>query len=76
MDDIDFVSRFFAPRSGILEDPVTGLAHTTPTPYWSEKLGKKELSAIQLSARKGFLQCKDLGERIEINGKAKIFLEA
>jgi PhzF family phenazine biosynthesis protein len=71
----DFVSRFFAPQSGITEDPVTGSAHTTLTPYWSGKLGKKNLSALQLSARKGYLQCKDLGERIEISGVAKTFLK-
>jgi predicted PhzF superfamily epimerase YddE/YHI9 len=70
---VDFVSRFFAPQSGIPEDPVTGSAHTTLTPYWSKKLKKKNLSALQLSERKGYLQCKDLGERIEISGKAKTF---
>jgi PhzF family phenazine biosynthesis protein len=69
----DFVSRFFAPQSGIPEDPVTGSAHTTLTPYWSAKLGKKRLTALQLSARKGYLQCEDKGERIEISGKAKTF---
>jgi PhzF family phenazine biosynthesis protein len=72
--DVDFVSRFFAPQSGINEDPVTGSAHTTLTPYWSRKLNKKELSAIQLSERKGYLQCKDLGERTEISGQAKLYL--
>ena len=72
--EVDFVSRFFAPQSGIAEDPVTGSAHTTLTPYWSEKLGKKELSALQLSARKGYLKCTNLGTRVEISGKAKTFL--
>jgi PhzF family phenazine biosynthesis protein len=71
----DFVSRFFAPQSGINEDPVTGSAHTTLTPYWSKILGKKELTALQLSARKGHLKCKDLGERIEISGHAKTYLK-
>ncbi|HET6225272.1 MAG TPA: PhzF family phenazine biosynthesis protein [Bacteroidia bacterium] len=70
----DFVSRFFAPQSGIDEDPVTGSAHTTLTPYWAERLGKKELSAIQLSARKGHLTCKFLNDRVEISGKAKTYL--
>jgi PhzF family phenazine biosynthesis protein len=70
----DFVSRFFAPQSGIPEDPVTGSAHTTLTPYWSKKLGKGEMTALQLSARKGFLKCKNLGERIEISGTAKTFM--
>jgi predicted PhzF superfamily epimerase YddE/YHI9 len=72
-EGVDFVSRFFAPQSGIPEDPVTGSAHTTLTPYWSAKLGKKRLTALQLSARKGYLQCEDKGERIEISGKAKTF---
>lgn len=71
----DFVSRFFAPQSGIDEDPVTGSAHTTLTPYWSGVLNKKELNAVQLSVRKGYLKCVDLGKRIEISGKAKIYLK-
>ena len=70
----DFVSRFFAPQSGIDEDPVTGSAHTTLTPYWADRLGKMELSAIQLSARKGNLSCKSLNDRVEISGKAKTYL--
>jgi PhzF family phenazine biosynthesis protein len=70
----DFVSRFFAPQSGINEDPVTGSAHTTLTPYWSKKLGKNEMTAQQLSPRKGFLKCKNLGERILISGTAKTFM--
>ena len=73
-DQVDFVSRFFAPQSGINEDPVTGSAHTTLTPYWSEKLGKVELSAIQLSQRKGYLHCKNLGSRVHISGHAKTYL--
>jgi PhzF family phenazine biosynthesis protein len=73
-DAVDFVSRFFGPQSGVPEDPVTGSAHTTLTPYWSNRLGKKDLTAQQLSARKGFLQCKDAGNRIEISGRAKTFL--
>lgn len=72
-DSVDFVSRFFAPQSGIPEDPVTGSAHTTLTPYWSEKLGKKEMNALQLSPRKGFLRCNNLGARIQISGVAKTF---
>jgi PhzF family phenazine biosynthesis protein len=74
-ESVDFVSRFFAPQSGIAEDPVTGSAHTTLTPYWSVKLGKTELSAIQLSERKGYLQCKLMGERVEISGQARLYLE-
>lgn len=70
----DFVSRFFAPQSGIDEDPVTGSAHTTLTPFWADRLGKNELSAIQLSARKGHLNCKFLKDRVEISGQAKTYL--
>jgi PhzF family phenazine biosynthesis protein len=69
-NESDFVSRFFGPAVGINEDPVTGSAHTNLIPYWSARLGKKEMTAIQLSERRGHLQCKDLGERVEIGGKA------
>lgn len=72
---VDFVSRFFAPQSGIDEDSVTGSAHTTLTPYWSGVLNKKELSAVQLSARKGYLRCINSGERVEISGKAITYLK-
>jgi PhzF family phenazine biosynthesis protein len=71
----DFVSRFFGPQSGVPEDPVAGSAHTTLTPYWSKRLNKKTLTAQQLSARKGYLQCTDNGARIGISGLAKTFLE-
>jgi PhzF family phenazine biosynthesis protein len=73
-DKVDFVSRFFAPQSGINEDPVTGSAHTTLTPYWSGETGKTEMTAMQLSRRKGYLQCRYLGERVEISGKAQLYL--
>lgn len=73
-DKVDFVSRFFAPQSGINEDPVTGSAHTTLTPFWSKQLGKTELTAIQLSERKGYLQCAFLGDRVKISGKAILYL--
>ena len=72
--DVDFVSRFFAPGSGIDEDPVTGSAHTTLTPYWSQKLNKKKLHAQQLSKRGGDLLCEFLGERVKITGKAVTYL--
>lgn len=72
--DVDFVSRFFGPQSGINEDPVTGSAHTTLTPYWANRLNKKGLTAIQLSDRKGYLHCKDLNDRVEISGQAKLYL--
>jgi len=72
---VDFVSRFFGPQSGVPEDPVTGSAHTTLTPYWSSVLGKDKLTAIQLSKRKGHLTCKNLGSRVEISGQAKLYLQ-
>jgi len=74
-ESVDFVSRFFAPQSGINEDPVTGSAHTTLTPYWAGQLGKIELSAVQLSERKGFLQCRMLNDRVEISGQCKLYLK-
>lgn len=72
--DVDFVSRFFAPRAGINEDPVTGSSHTSLTPYWAGVLGKKKLMARQLSERGGELVCEDLGERVKISGKAVTYL--
>jgi len=73
-NDVDFVSRFFAPQAGITEDPVTGSAHTSLTPYWSRVLGKKKLTALQLSSRGGELVCEDKGERIEISGHAVTYM--
>jgi PhzF family phenazine biosynthesis protein len=73
-NDVDFVSRFFAPQCGIDEDPVTGSAHTTLTPYWSKVLNKEVLTAMQLSRRTGKLICKNLGGRTEISGLAKTYL--
>lgn len=72
--EFDFVSRGFFPQSGINEDPATGSAHTSLTPYWSKKLNKKELSACQLSARKGYFNCVDLGDRTQISGKCIDYL--
>jgi PhzF family phenazine biosynthesis protein len=73
-DEADFVSRCFFPQSGINEDPVTGSAHTMMTPYWARVLGKNKLSAIQLSARRGKLQCMLSGERVFMTGNAVIYL--
>ncbi|MCB0490598.1 MAG: PhzF family phenazine biosynthesis protein, partial [Cyclobacteriaceae bacterium] len=73
-DEVDFVSRFFGPQVGIDEDPVTGSAHTTLIPYWAERLNKQELKAVQLSTRRGYLQCRHLGDRVEISGKGKLYL--
>lgn len=72
--DCDFVSRFFAPNVGVNEDPVTGSTHTSLVPFWSARLGKKELKARQLSKRGGSLYCRDGGERIFIAGKASLYL--
>ncbi len=73
--ECDFVSRFFAPGAGIPEDPVTGSAHCTLIPYWSQKLGKSRLHAFQVSARGGELFCEDLGNRVKISGRAVKYLE-
>jgi PhzF family phenazine biosynthesis protein len=73
-NDVDFVSRFFGPQSGINEDPVTGSAHTTLTPYWAEQLGKSTMKAVQLSARKGYLQCRLNGARVEISGQCRLYM--
>lgn len=69
-EDADFVSRFFAPKVGVPEDPVTGSAHCSLIPYWSAVLGKTELLARQLSRRGGELHCRLMGERVGIAGKA------
>ena len=70
----DFVSRFFAPGAGIDEDPVTGSSHCTLIPFWSQRLGKRHMSAAQLSQRGGVLYCADEGERVKIGGKAVLYL--
>lgn len=71
----DFVSRFFAPRLGIDEDPVTGSSHCALVPYWSTRLGRKDLHAIQVSDRGGELFCRDNGGRVTISGRAVKYLE-
>ena len=72
---VDFVSRFFAPSHGIPEDPVTGSAHCELIPFWAQRLGKTKLSARQVSARGGVLECEHRGERVTIAGKAVLYLE-
>ena len=72
--DCDFVSRFFAPAKGVPEDPVTGSAHCTLVPYWSEQLGKTRLAARQISSRGGELFCQLKGDRVEMAGQAVLFL--
>jgi PhzF family phenazine biosynthesis protein len=74
-DHCDFVSRFFAPAKGVPEDPVTGSAHCTLTPYWAEKLGKTKMKARQISERGGDLVCSLLGDRVQISGYATLFLK-
>jgi len=73
-EDCDFISRFFAPVSGIDEDPVTGSAHTALTPYWSKRLGKTELFAKQVSKRGGELICEISGERVIIRGNTRLYM--
>ncbi len=69
----DFVSRFFAPRAGVPEDPVTGSAHSTLIPFWARRLGKDELFARQISKRGGELHCRNLGQRVGIGGEAVVY---
>ncbi len=73
-DEVDFVSRFFGPQSGVNEDPVTGSAHTSLTTYWAKVLGKNELIALQLSKRRGFLNCVYLNDRVEISGRGRLYM--
>lgn len=71
----DFVSRCFYPAAGVDEDPVTGSAHTTMTPYWAERMSRQEFTARQLSERGGDLRCTMLGERVAISGQAVTYLK-
>jgi len=73
--DADFVSRFFAPLAGIPEDPVTGSAHSTLTPYWASRLGKKRLIAHQVSERGGVLNCTLRDDRVLIAGQAALYVK-
>lgn len=71
---VDFVSRFFAPASGVPEDPVTGSAHCTLAPYWAEVLGRSSLVAHQVSARGGTLRCRVQGDRVTLAGPCARYL--
>ena len=73
--EVDFVSRFFAPKAGVPEDPVTGSAHCTLIPYWAVRLGKKRLHARQLSRRGGELFCELDGDRVSIGGYAVTYFQ-
>lgn len=74
-DASDFVSRMFAPRIGIPEDPVTGAIHCSLIPFWAERLGKETLYARQISARGGELFCELKGDRVKIGGSAALYLK-
>lgn len=74
--EVDFVSRFFAPKYGIAEDPVTGSAHCELAPYWANKLGKRILSAKQVSRRGGNIVCEVNADRVRLSGQAVTFMEA
>jgi len=71
----DFVSRFFAPADGIPEDPVTGSAHTALAPYWSDRLGRDELTGLQASARTGLVHTAVRGDRVHLTGNAVTVLD-
>src|SRR5437773_2116731 len=71
--EVDFVSRFFAPRAGIPEDPVTGSSHCSLVPFWAERLSKSQLFARQISRRGGELFCRHLKDRVAIGGRAVLY---
>ena len=73
-DTVDFVSRFFAPKAGVAEDPVTGSAHCTLVPFWAERLGQSQFVAHQVSARGGELLCELRGDRVIMSGQCVLFL--
>ncbi|MBR9923938.1 MAG: PhzF family phenazine biosynthesis protein [Gammaproteobacteria bacterium] len=73
--DVDFVSRWFGPKVGVEEDPVTGSAHTSLAPFWARKLGKRQLTARQGGVRKGALSCEIEGERVIIKGCVAPYLK-
>ena len=75
-EKFDCVSRVFAPKIKIAEDPVTGSTHCMIAPYWSERFGKEKIIARQASTRGGILQCEVLGERVKISGSAALFAVA
>ena len=72
---VDFVSRFFMPKSGLVEDAATGSSHPILTKYWSDRLNKNRLTAIQLSERKGYFQCEYLEDGIEITSAGNLYLK-
>jgi PhzF family phenazine biosynthesis protein len=74
-DDCDFVSRFFAPKAGINEDPVTGSAHCQLAPYWASRLDKTRMLAQQVSARFGVIECELARDRVLLRGTARLYLQ-
>ena len=74
-DEQSIASRVFAVPVGIDEDPVTGAAHAALVPFWAERLGREEFSAVQASARGGFLHCRDSGERVILGGRCVTVIE-
>ena len=74
-EQVDFVSRFFAPRVGVPEDPVTGSAHSTLAPYWARILGKNDVRGFQASKRGGYVDCNVQQDRVELRGQAVTVLE-
>lgn len=74
-EESDFVSRFFTPQASILEDPVTGSAHCSLVPFWAERLAKDKLKAIQVSNRKGYLDCINKKDKVILKGNAKTYLK-
>jgi PhzF family phenazine biosynthesis protein len=73
--EVDFVSRFFGPRVGVPEDPVTGSAHTSLSVYWSKRLNKNKLTAVQLSKRSGQMKCEIIDDRVHLTGKAVTYMK-
>ncbi len=74
-NEVDFVSRFFAPTAGVNEDPVTGSAHSQLIPFWSKKLNKAKMKALQLSKRGGEIFCEQLGERVAMAGECVFYMK-
>lgn len=75
-NEVDFVSRFFAPKLGVPEDPVTGSAHCELAPFWGRRLNRTSLRAFQCSRRGGSLGCRLAGDRVLLTGRARTFMEA
>lgn len=75
MNGTDFVSRYFAPKVGVPEDPVTGSTHCTLVPYWADRFDRTELCAQQLSKRTGTVECVLEGDRVKLGGRAVLYLQ-